>query len=166
MALVCGPLTAAGFPGFNMTAISSIHYQSTKKDDASKYGRPNSWNWLEANIRTLNTDTKRRLVRTPHLIHDLEPGQTVVEFGAYLGHYTLSAAKAVGPAGRFLCWSIPITTLSCGRICVRTTPKRQRLFIVVSGTSLAPALRSDKRYKQIASCHLASAARIMRGSPG
>ncbi|MEE2789365.1 MAG: FkbM family methyltransferase [Myxococcota bacterium] len=36
----------------------------------------------------------------PHLIHDLRPGQTVVELGAYLGHYTLSAAHAVGPDGR------------------------------------------------------------------
>ena len=36
----------------------------------------------------------------PHLIHPIGPGQTIVELGAYLGHYTLSAARAVGPDGR------------------------------------------------------------------
>ncbi len=36
----------------------------------------------------------------PHLLHPIGPGQTVVELGAYLGHYTLFAAKAVGPTGR------------------------------------------------------------------
>lgn len=35
-----------------------------------------------------------------HLNHVVEPGQTIVELGAYLGHYTLRAAEAVGPSGR------------------------------------------------------------------
>ena len=36
----------------------------------------------------------------PHLLHPIGPGQTIVELGAYLGHYTLFAANAVGPTGR------------------------------------------------------------------
>jgi len=38
----------------------------------------------------------------PHLLHPIGEGQTIVELGAYLGHYTLFAAQAVGPTGRVL----------------------------------------------------------------
>jgi FkbM family methyltransferase len=38
----------------------------------------------------------------PHLNHPIQPGDTIVELGAYLGHFSLFLAKSTGPTGRVL----------------------------------------------------------------
>lgn len=38
----------------------------------------------------------------PHLNHPITPGQTIVELGAYLGHFTMFLAGQVGDSGRVL----------------------------------------------------------------
>lgn len=38
----------------------------------------------------------------PHLNHPITPGQTIVELGAYLGHFTMFMAGQVGETGRVL----------------------------------------------------------------
>jgi FkbM family methyltransferase len=38
----------------------------------------------------------------PHLNHPITPGQTIVELGAYLGHFSMFLAQSTGPTGRVL----------------------------------------------------------------
>ncbi len=38
----------------------------------------------------------------PHLNHEITPGQTIVELGAYLGHFSMFLANSTGPTGRVL----------------------------------------------------------------
>jgi hypothetical protein len=38
----------------------------------------------------------------PHLNHAIQPGDTIVELGAYLGHFSLFLGKSTGSTGRVL----------------------------------------------------------------
>ncbi len=37
---------------------------------------------------------------SPHLNHPITPGETIVELGAYLGHFSMFLARSTGPSGR------------------------------------------------------------------
>jgi FkbM family methyltransferase len=48
------------------------------------------------------TDELKRSLKGYLLKHNLKEGETVVDCGAYIGEFTLYAAKAVGPSGRVI----------------------------------------------------------------
>ena len=58
------------------------------------------WNQSKRDL-AFRFDCSSRYV-APHLGHEFSGGETVVELGAYLGHFSLFLAKSVGPEGRVL----------------------------------------------------------------
>jgi len=86
--------------GFKLFNLPLAHFGELKPDANLGTLFQVGWNQSVRDLK-FRFDCSSRYI-PPHLNHPIQPGDTIVELGAYLGHFSLSLAQSVGSTGRVL----------------------------------------------------------------